>query len=78
MGGERDRKREREGTLYLCLQSMNSDSSLFTINYKLSVINTENLSLLAGLRLSSCFRLLLPGVVAWEVNPQPPLCLLLL
>lgn len=35
------------------------------------------LSLLAGWRFSSCFRLLLPGVAACGFRPQPPLCLLL-
>lgn len=39
--------------------------------------SNQYLSLLAGLRLSSCFRLVLPGNLAWEFIPQPPLCLLL-
>lgn len=37
----------------------------------------EYLSLLAGWRFSSCFRLLLPGVAACAFRAQPPLCLLL-
>ena len=42
-----------------------------------SLSTRRYLSLLAGWRLSSCLRLLLPGVAAGAFTAQPPLCLLL-
>lgn len=39
--------------------------------------DVKHLSLLAGWRFSSCFRLLLPAVAACAFRAQPPLCLLL-
>lgn len=66
-----------ETNFVVCQQYLNiADFTFFRLFLPKSVISDQYLSLLAGLRFSSCFRLLGPVVAASEFNPQPPLCLL--